>query len=184
MNAAHGGLVHDVPIGGADLGESVPPGDGLVTKTTGTAVVALAADCVPIVFGDMQAGVVAAVHCGWPGIVARVVENTVAAMERAGASPDRINAVAGPAICGRCYPVPEARYESVIEVAPSAASNARDGSLSLDVRAGVFSQLSACGVNAESVGGCTAEDPNLFSFRRDGVTGRQAGAIALLAGAA
>ena len=61
---------------------------------------------------------------------------------------------------------------------PGSASTTRRGTPGLDVRAGIARQLAALGVGRVVVDPrCTAEDPELFSHRRDGVTGRQAGVV-------
>ena len=175
MRAAHGADVHYVT---EEVDFEVPEGDGLITRNSGVGLAALAADCVPVVMADVDHGVVAAVHCGWPGVVAEVVGATVQGMLEAGARTEQIQAIAGPAICGRCYAVSNERQSRVIAVVPEAASESTAGGPAVDIRRAVVVQLAAAGVAAKTVGDCTAEDEDLFSFRRDGVTGRQAGAIA------
>ena len=77
--------------------EGTPPkADALVTKTPGLAIGALAADCMPWLFADPDAGVIGAAHAGWRGALGGVLENTVAAMERLGAQTSRIRAAVGP----------------------------------------------------------------------------------------
>ncbi len=153
--------------------------DGLVTNTPNVAVVALVADCVPVLLADVEHGVVAAVHCGWRGLVAGVVEQTLQKMMEMGATSETVYGIAGPAICGPCYGVPLERVRAVQRVAQASVATSRSGGPALDVRIGVMAQLHSQGVAATMVGGCTNEDPDLFSYRRDGVTGRQGGAIVL-----
>ena len=69
--------------------------------------------------------------------------------------------------------------DQVAEVVPEAAAITRIGTPALDVRAGVLAQLRRHGVSGTLVGGCTYEDPALYSFRRDATTGRQAALIVL-----
>lgn len=153
--------------------------DGLVTKQADVALVALAADCAPIVLADTATGVVAAVHCGWQGLVAGVVDSTIRLMGTQGAEPATTWALVGPTICGPCYEVPEQRRQEVIAVVPAAQSTSAAGGPAIDVRAGVCAQLGAANVAYSTVGGCTAESIDLFSFRRDGATGRQGAAVVL-----
>ena len=80
------------------------------------------------------------------------------------------------AICGTCYSVDDGRAAEVAAVAPSAIETTA-GRRGVDVRAGVLSQLRAAGVEATWDSRCTAEEQSLYSYRRDGVTGRQALAI-------
>lgn len=151
--------------------------DALVTDTPGLLLVALAADCVPVALMDVQAGVVAAVHSGWQGMVRDVVGSAINQMVDLGAEPGRIRAVLGPSICGACYAVPPERQAEAAAAQPASAVTAADGQPAIDVRAGLAARLRSDGILVESVGGCTAEDPELFSYRRDGLTGRQGVAV-------
>lgn len=81
--------------------------DGVVTSLRGTLIGVSTADCVPVVLADTQAGVIGALHAGWRGALAGIVERTVAEMERNGAEPSRIIAAMGPCICGACFEVGE-----------------------------------------------------------------------------
>jgi polyphenol oxidase len=78
--------------------DAIPAADALVTTSPGVVLAILTADCVPVVLHDPVAGVLACVHSGWRGTVARVGAVAVAAMRDLGASPDRIVAGMGPAI--------------------------------------------------------------------------------------
>ncbi len=164
----------------------VPDVDALVTTVPGLALLVLAADCVPVLLGDGSSGVVAVVHAGWRGVLCDVVGSTLAAMVDLGARADRVRALVGPAICGSCYDVPRERYDEVVAVAPFAASVATGGRPGLDLRAAVVERLRSEGVTSTLHGGCTWETPTLYSFRRDGLTGRHGGVVTLLpdAGAA
>jgi copper oxidase (laccase) domain-containing protein len=87
-----------------------------------------------------------------------------------------VTARVGPSICPRCYPVPAELRDEVARTAPAARCEAADGSPALDIAAGVTAQLEGRGVLVERLPGCSAEDPALFSYRRDGgTTGRYAG---------
>jgi hypothetical protein len=66
----------------------------------------------------------------------------------------------------------------VARVAPAAAVRTRQGTPGLDLRAGIAEGLHRAGIpQVAQDPRCTAEDPSLFSHRRDGVTGRQAGLV-------
>jgi YfiH family protein len=92
----HGATV--TRVGAADAGSTIPATDALVTTEPGIGLVTLVADCVPIVLFDPVARVLATVHAGWRGTVARIAEATLATMVAAGARPDRILAGIGPAL--------------------------------------------------------------------------------------
>ncbi|MCP2169535.1 hypothetical protein LX83_006421 [Goodfellowiella coeruleoviolacea] len=149
--------------------------DGLVTATPGLALVVLVADCVPVLLADPVAGVVGAVHAGRVGARVGVLPAALAAMTAAGARVDRIEALLGPSVCGQCYEVPSAMRDDVEAHLPGSASRTRAGRPGLDLRAGLWNQLAAAGVARIGVDPrCTVEDHSLFSFRRDGNTGRLA----------
>ena len=105
------------------------------------------------------------------------VAAVVAAMREAGA--DAIDAAVGPAVCGACYEVPQAMYDAATAVVPQARAVSATGTPALDIAAGVLAQLSAAGVRAQHVLGCTRESENFFSYRRDPRTGRHAGVIVI-----
>jgi len=169
------GAVHAADVALVTEGGPVDGVDALVTTSSGVALLALAADCVPLVIADSRAGVIAAVHCGWRGLGAGVVSVTVSMMRGLGAT--RLEAVVGPAICAACYPVPADRVESLRRSLDGDVSDVaciERGSRSfIDVRGGVTAQLAALGIEPHHVPICTHESPHLFSYRRDTVTGRQ-----------
>ena len=112
------------------------------------------------------------------GLVAGVVPALVAAMTAAGASPARMRAVTGPAICGGCYEVPPEMRARVSAAVPAASCETFAGTAGLDIAAGVRAQLAAAGVGSITADGrCTRESGELYSYRRDGVTGRFAGLV-------
>jgi copper oxidase (laccase) domain-containing protein len=107
-----------------------------------------------------------------------VLNRAVDGMRRLGARPAGTEALLGPAICGSCYEVPAGLQAEVERQLPGSACRTRAGTPGLDLRAGLAGQLAALGVARVVVDPrCTAEDPELYSYRRDGVTGRQAGVI-------
>jgi YfiH family protein len=175
MNQVHGTgvAVVDGPQDGP-----VAATDALVTATRGLVLCVLVADCVPLLLADHEAGVVAAVHAGREGVRQGVVPAALSAMASLGARARHVTALLGPAVCGACYEVPEQMQRDVAGVAPAAAVRTRNGTPGLDLRAGVEQILRGAGIpEVVQDPRCTVEDPSLFSHRRDGVTGRQAGIV-------
>lgn len=80
-----------------------PRADALVTARRGIALGVVTADCTPVLLADPGAGVIGAVHAGWRGALAGVLEATVAAMRGLGAT--RISAAVGPCIRQPSYEV-------------------------------------------------------------------------------
>jgi copper oxidase (laccase) domain-containing protein len=98
-------------------------------------------------------------------------------MREMGASS--ISAIIGPSICGKCYEVSEDIFREVTEIHPEAAARRSDGSFALDLPRALTAVLESQGISVTQEGNCTVEDSQLFSYRRDGVTGRQVGVICL-----
>jgi YfiH family protein len=174
MDQVHGRRVAvvDGPVDGPLAGT-----DAVVTRTPGLVLCVLVADCVPVLLADPVAGVVAAAHAGREGVRTGVVPATLAAMARLGSRPGDVTVLLGPAVCGACYEVPRAMQAEVARVVPAAAVRTRAGTPGLDLRAGLAELLRGAGVGqVVHDPRCTVEDRFLFSHRRDGVTGRQAGA--------
>lgn len=172
--------VHGRDVWYASDGAAEPPGpvDAMFTDVPGRALCVLVADCVPVLVADPRARIVGAAHAGREGLVAGVVPALLAAMAEAGADPARLRAVIGPAICGGCYEVPEELQSRVSAVVPAAKCATAAGTCGLDIRAGVRAQLEAAGVGRIGTDSrCTRQSPGLFSYRRDGRTGRFAGLV-------
>lgn len=154
-----------------------PPCDALVTTCADLALAVLVADCVPVLLAAPDEGVAGVAHAGRAGMTAGVVLRLVEAMRDLGAR--RIVARVGPSVCPRCYPVPLELREQVAQRWPVTRSVTRHGEPSLDVAAGVLDQLAPLCLDVEQLPGCTVERDDLYSYRRDGVTGRFAGVVRL-----
>ncbi|MDZ4093160.1 MAG: polyphenol oxidase family protein [Arthrobacter sp.] len=166
----------DVPTADAPTAD-VPTVDAMVSF--GEPLAVMVADCVPVVLvGDRAGGetpVLAVVHAGRPGVASGVVPAAVLRMRELGAA--EITAWIGPSVCGRCYEVPEDMRDHVAARVPAARCTTSRGTPGLDLPAAVRSQLQDNGVRVEYSGGCTLEDDQLFSYRRDPDTGRFAGLV-------
>jgi YfiH family protein len=109
-NQAHGREVRIVSAadrgrGTLSLDDAIQRTDALVTADRGTVLVVMVADCVPIVLYDPVAQVLACVHAGWRGTVARVAEAALEAMATLGSAPGQVLAGLGPAIAPDSYQV-------------------------------------------------------------------------------
>ncbi|WTN10800.1 peptidoglycan editing factor PgeF [Streptomyces canus] len=176
MNQVHGA---DAVVVSEPWGERpVPQVDAIVTAERGLALAVLTADCTPVLLADPVAGIAAAAHAGRPGMVAGVVPAALRAMTELGADPARIVARTGPAVCGKCYEVPEEMRADVAAVEPAAHAETSWGTPSVDVTAGVHAQLDRLGVrDRQQSPVCTLESGDHFSYRRDRTTGRLAGYV-------
>jgi len=148
-----------------------PRADALVTRTPGIALSVLTADCQPVLFADVEAGVIAAAHAGWRGALDGVLHATVDAMEALGARRERIKAVIGPAISQRAYEVGPEFLDSFMVEDPEYARyfiNGNGDRMLFDLPGFGLNRLRAAGVgHAEWTRHCTFSDPDRFySYRR------------------
>jgi len=161
--------------------DSLPPeADAIITTTPGLAVGILTADCVPILFHDPATGLAAAVHAGWRGFAAGVIEMTLGVMASSFGTRSRdVLAAVGPHIGPCCYEVSEDLREEFRKngIETERVFREDNGSLRLDLGAAVTEALLGLGIEAENMSGpgpCTAcGEAHFFSYRRDGTTGRQ-----------
>ena len=175
MDQVHGASVAEVTLADVASGQAGPSADAMVSRDSGLALGVMVADCTPVLLSDDAAGVIGVAHAGRPGMLAGVVPAALEAMRHLGARD--ISAVLGPSICGRCYEVPREMHDAARQAHPASAAITWTGTPAIDVAAGVASQLTDAGVPLEWVPGCTREEPRLYSYRRDGATGRFAGLI-------
>jgi YfiH family protein len=149
-------------------------GDALVTAVPDVPLAVLTADCAPVALASPE-GVVGAVHAGWAGVVAGVVERAVEAMRGLGAG--EVHAALGPCIRAECYEFGEADLERVAGVlGPTVRAVAASGAPALDLPAAVRAALARAGaVLVADRGVCTACAADLhFSHRARGEPERQA----------
>lgn len=163
-----------------DMGAGVPAADALVTSAVGVPLMARAADCVPVVLADTDAGVVGVVHSGRVGTALDVSGAAVDTMRALGAAA--VHAWIGPRACGRCYEVPASMRAEVAAAVPATWSTTRAGTPALDLSRGVATQLVAAGASvtdlADTASMCTIEDERFFSYRRQGArSGRLAALV-------
>jgi YfiH family protein len=149
-----------------------PHADALVTDRPGLLLGILTADCVPVLLGDPEAGVVGAAHAGWKGALGGVTDAVIEAMVRLGAEPGRIAAAIGPCIARASYEVDHAFLSRFAAADPENerffADGRRAGHHQFDIEAYVAARLAAADVDRiEALGLDTyADESRFFSFRR------------------
>ena len=152
-----------------------PTVDALITMTPGLGLAVMVADCIPLLIWDESESVVAAVHVGRRGAINGIVENVVGKMRSLTSAS--LLAEIGPHICADCYVVGEEIAAEFGATHPNAVW--RRDELTLDLSGALRGDLAEMKVRVTSHHSCTVEDPLLYSYRRDGVTGRFAGVISL-----
>lgn len=149
-----------------------PKVDALVTTRRNIAIAASSADCVPILFADPEARVVAAAHAGWRGAVGGVLQATVKQMCALGARPERIRAGIGPCIGPASYEVGPEFPAPFLAQSPANARffrpAQRAGHHKFDLESYVAAELAAMKLGAIDVAhrDTCAEAETFFSYRR------------------
>jgi len=153
----------DVVLVDRNFSGEKPKADALITQTPGLCIGVLTADCVPILLASKDGSVVAAVHAGWRGAVATIIENTLASMLSLGASD--IVAALGPCIWQESYEISSEFYDQIN--APSFFMRKPSGRWHFDLPAYVKAKLLKAGVShvAPSMAN-TYSDDNFNSYRR------------------
>lgn len=171
--------VHGTAVIDANDWTPVVKGDASYSNQAEQVCTVLTADCLPVLFSDRSGRQVAAAHAGWRGLLAGVLENTVARFE--GRRQD-ILAWLGPAIGPQQFEVGKEVFEAFCERGDAAAQafQQRDSAHYLaDIYLLARQRLAAAGVTSVFGGEhCTVSQADrFFSYRRDGRTGRMASLI-------
>jgi YfiH family protein len=179
----HGKGVVDAAL--VQPGAKVAVGDASTTVQVGVVCAILTADCLPVLFADLDGKVVGAAHAGWRGLAAGVLQATVAAMRAQGAG--EITAWLGPAIGPQAFEVGPDVLDAFRAALPSGEAEegfrpypGREGKFLADMGLLARRMLAREGVTRVHGGDrCTyTEGENFYSYRRDGAgSGRQASLI-------
>ena len=173
LDQVHGGAVHVATREGA---ATPPTADAAVTRERNVVLAVLTADCLPLVLADRGGSAVGIAHCGWRGLAAGVVENTLRTMALPAAD---VVAWMGPAIGPDAFEVgADVRDVFLMRDAADAGAFRPKGTAKwwADIYALARRRLLHAGVSDVHGGElCTVTDAQrFFSFRRDGETGRMA----------
>ena len=149
--------------------------DALITNVPGYCVCVTTADCVPVLLYDKKLQVVAAIHAGWRGTVARIVEKTVSVMDNQyGSQGKDLIACIGPSISLEAFEVGDEVYQAFCEAGFDMNQIARkEAKWHIDLWEANRQQLLAYGVKPEHIeisGICTYHNnDDFFSARRQGI---------------
>ena len=184
------GTPGEVTADGEAQAATVVEADGQVTSRAGVALGMFAADCLPVLMADAQAGVIGAAHCGRKGLQRGIIGATIDAMVAKGAAPERIAATLGPCICGDCYEGGDAIADARMELAKAGVP--ADSIVDSRPRVNAASQYlyedeelaSLCAADGEGEPAladrwstvrhsmCTLENPLWYSHRRASLAGK------------
>jgi len=164
--------VHGNDVIHADAWRPGVRADAAWTDRPGQVVAVLTADCLPILIAERSGGCIAAVHAGWRGLAAGVIEQAVDALPVA---PAGLHAWIGPRIGAAAYTVGANVHAALGGLDPHAFTACDAEHWQADLAAIAGARLRRLGVAASDCGQCTVRDPaRFYSYRRDGRCGRMA----------
>lgn len=170
LQQKHGARVVRAEMGGANVA------DGSFSAAKGVVCAVMTADCLPVLLCNPDSGMIAAVHAGWRGLLAGVIESAMQSIGNGGM------AWMGPAIGPDAFEVSTEVRDRFLKKSVMFESTFRPGKGQkwlFDIYAAARSVLSGCGAG-QVFGGdyCTYSDSErFFSYRRDGACGRMASLI-------
>jgi polyphenol oxidase len=139
--------------------------DAMLSSKSELKLMIKTADCIPLVFADEEAGIIAAVHAGWRSLVADVIPITIDSLVEKGASRERIKVGMGPSLGTCCSEFSDPKNEIPEKYHWAILENKHVDLLNIAHR-----QLDESGISLdriERMAICTACDPEWFSWRRD-----------------
>lgn len=173
--------LHGTSIVAADEAAAPTTADGAWSDRPGTVCAVLTADCLPVLMCDRAGTKVAAVHAGWRGICAGILDNAVKEFVVSGIPADQILVWFGPAISALNYEVDDVLRDQFFAGQPNCAdafTAGRPGHWYLDLYVAAHRILKLNGVQEISGGGfCTYSDKRFYSYRRQPICGRHASLI-------
>ena len=169
MNPEHGVTAQDV-LGNEKF---LKKADILITTQRQVVLAAPSADCVSLILTSRQQSFLMMAHIGWRGAAQGIAKKITSICSLYGVSMSDTSITMGPAICGGCYEVSRQVHDEVVAELPD-ASHLKKNFVGIDLRAGLQEYFRSNGAEVENNLPCTMESGNMFSYRRDNKTGRQA----------
>lgn len=148
--------------------------DGLITAKRNVFLGIVTADCLPVLFYDVDKKITGAAHCGYKGISKKIIKQMINKFRDLGSDLQNISVAVGPGICSNCYNVPDDRIKLFQDIFPMYKDwykNIKD-LYYLDLKKIVFSNLTEEGINPKQIEisqFCTAhQNDRFFSYRKEG----------------
>ncbi|GGP52357.1 laccase domain protein [Shewanella algicola] len=151
--------------------------DASYSNKAGDVCAVMTADCLPVLLCNQQGTEVAAVHAGWRGLCAGVIEQAVELFDSA---TTELMAYLGPAIGPQAFEVGAEVHDAFMQKHPQAAQYfiPHHNKYLADLPGLASLRLAKMGVSQVfNANVCTFTDPDYFSYRRDQQTGRMASLI-------
>lgn len=170
-----GQQVHGAEIGVIEnsIKHHIPSVDGLLTQKTEIIVGVVTADCVPVLMFDPKKNIVGAIHAGYKGILAGIIEHMLYAFQIHGSSMSDILVGIGPTIGSCCYNVPKERVDMFTKsLKPEIVYEERDGKYYLKMQQivkEILLQKALQDEHIEIIDLCTKDHlDTFFSYRGEG----------------
>lgn len=168
-----------------DKGKRISRTDGLITVDKGVYLIALVADCIPLLFFDAEKEVVGVAHAGWMGTVARISQKMIYIFrENFASKAEKIQIGFGPSIGPCCYDIPTERAELIKKKIGEKYFLHKKDKIYFNLWEANKNQLIESGIrenhiyNPQICNSCHSKD--FFSFRQEGLkTGRFLGLIGM-----
>ena len=170
--------VHSDRIAGSDSPDSCEADGWFASGSNSPAIYGIeTADCAPVLLASRDQKFVSALHCGWRGAVAGLLNRGISEFQGQGVKPDEIEIAIGPRAGACCYEFGADLITAELHGEDKSAVIERDGKFYLDLGALLRQRALSEGVpsaNIEVFEGCTICDFRFFSFRRQkALSGRQ-----------
>jgi len=156
--------------------------DAMITREKNIALAIMTADCLPILLMSKKGDEIAAIHCGWRPLAAKIIANTIKKMHT---DADNIYAWLGPCIGKKVFEVGR-EVEKVFVEQDNAFSQAftkqKNGKYLASLHKIATLQLNDLGIkHISTLSECTYSESNkYYSYRKNAITGRMAAVISLL----
>lgn len=153
--------------------EVISETDGVITSEKGVVIAVRTADCIPVLYADIETGMIGVSHNGWRGTLKRISTRMIEKMTEKGAKKDNIVVVIGPGIGSCCYDVDDERYYSFMEEFEEdmGAFSMRGGRRHLNLTKMNYEIVKSSGIKAENIDFfpfCTVcNKQRFYSYRRD-----------------
>lgn len=168
--------IHSAKAVPATAGSEKPPiaADASFSRQAGVVCAVMTADCLPVLLADEQGQTIAAIHAGWRGLAAGIIDNTLKQLPA-----HRYLAWLGPAIGPDCFEVgDEVRAAFVQRHRAFATAFKKQGQSKWLANIYQLARINLWQHHIDQIYGgelCTVSAPDcFFSYRRDGQTGRMA----------
>lgn len=143
----------------------LPETDGVLTNKKGQMLITKTADCVPILLWSQEEGYIAALHAGWRGFLAGIIEHFVQVCQKRKLDLGSFSAFLGPHLRVENF---EVRQDFIDQLPEEKKSFLKElnGSIFFDITEAVLAELQHFGIkDVQDSGINTYNNADYFSYR-------------------